>query len=660
MDFNNNDLNLDLDYNDLIPIRDLNENENENEKNNPNLINYNVSKKYSSHIELDETPYEDLDIKPKRKKEKAIIIVQNDNNNMSDLNETFLCENRQESKKTKKSKKTFKVIPLGGLDQIGMNITAFEYGNSIVVVDCGIAFPNEATQPGVEAIIPNVDYLIENITKVKGFVITHGHEDHIGALPYIIKKLNVPIYGTPLTIGLVQRKFQDAYIQNMCTCHTVNFGETINFGDINVEFIKTNHSIVDAAALAISCKIGTIIHTGDFKVDYTPVYDDAIDLTRMAKLGEQGVLALLCDSTNATRPGFSPSEKYVGPIIDSIFDSHRKERIIVATFASNVDRVQQIINSAHKHNRRVVLEGRSMVNIIAVASALGKIHLPDKVVINEDEMKNFKDEELCIIATGSQGENMAALSRMATQNHKKIAINSNDVIVFSSHPIPGNEKSVSTIINNLERQGAKIINQDTHVSGHACQEEIKLIYSLTKPTFAIPIHGEYRHRLAGAQIAEATGVNKENIFLLDSGNVLEFYSNKTAKVTKNVTSGSIFIDSYSKEPISELVIRDRTRLAESGIVNVIVAIDKKSGAFLDGPEIMTRGFVKVVDSKDLLDDLKEKSLKILSKYTNEYGLFECNTLPTSEIQGKISDYIFNKYRKRPMVILSILEIETDY
>ena len=556
--------------------------------------------------------------------------------------------------KTTKNKKPFKVIPLGGLEQIGMNITAFEYNDTIIVVDCGIAFPDEATQPGIEAIIPNITYLRNNIEKVKAFVVTHGHEDHIGAFPYILKNLNVPIYGTPLTIGLIKKKLEETYLLDMATLEVANYGKKIDFGDIQVEFIKTNHSIVDAAALAISTKIGTIIHTGDFKVDYTPVYDDAIDLAKFANLGEKGVLAVMCDSTNAERIGFTPSEKFVGPIIDSVFDKYSKSRIIVATFASNVDRVQQIINSANKHNRKVVLEGRSMVSIVSVAQELGKIQIPDKVLITEDEMKNFKDEQLCIIATGSQGENMAALSRMANKTHRKIEITSNDAIIFSSHPIPGNEKSISAIINSLEMQGAEVVFQDTHVSGHACQEEIKLIYSLTKPKYSIPIHGEYKHRLAGGKIAIETGIPKENVIMLQSGMVLNFYKDLSYKITDKVENGMVLIDAYSKEPISELVVKDRTKLAESGIVNVIFAIEKESRIYLNDVQIMSRGFVKNTDSQELLNTIKEQSLKFLAK-ESENG-FIPEDFSTSTVKHKIMDYIFTICRKRPMVIVTIMEI----
>ena len=399
------------------------------------------------------------------------------------------------SKKGKKSK--LKIIPLGGLEQIGMNITAFEYGESIVVVDCGLSFP-EDDMLGIDLVIPDVTYLKENISKVKGFVITHGHEDHIGALPYILKEINVPIYATKLTIGLIDNKLKEHNLLRTTKRKEVRFGQVINLGEFSVEFIKTNHSIQDASALAIYSPAGIVVHTGDFKVDYTPVYGDAIDLQRFAEIGRKGVLAVMCDSTNAERPGFTMSERTVGRVFDNIFNEHKNTRIIIATFASNVDRVQQIINSAYKYGRKVAVEGRSMVNVIGTASELGYLKIPDKTLIEIDEVKNYPDDKVVLITTGSQGESMAALSRMAASIHRKITIKPGDTIIFSSNPIPGNEKAVSKVINELSMKGADVIFQDAHVSGHACQEEIKLIYSLVHPKYAIPVHGEYRHLKAHA------------------------------------------------------------------------------------------------------------------------------------------------------------------
>ena len=433
-----------------------------------------------------------------------------------------------------------KIIPLGGLEQIGMNITAFEYEDSIVVVDCGLSFPDD-DMLGIDMVIPDITYLKDNIEKVKGFVITHGHEDHIGALPYILKQMNIPVYATRLTMGIIENKLKEHNLLKSTKRKVIKFGQSINLGQFRIEFIKTNHSIVDAAALAIYSPAGTVVHTGDFKVDYTPVFGDAIDLQRFAEIGKKGVLALLCESTNAERPGFTPSERTLSRTFDTIFHEHPNKRIIIATFASNVDRVQQIINSAYKYNRKVVVEGRSMVNIIDTAMNLGCLNIPENTLINIEQLKNYPDERTVIITTGSQGESMAALSRMAASVHRKISITPNDVIIFSSNPIPGNEKAVTKVINELLTKGAEVIFQDAHVSGHACQEEIKLIYTLVHPRYAVPIHGEFKHRQAQQRIAVDLGLPKENVFMLSSGDVLELDSEK-AQVTGKVPVGAILVD----------------------------------------------------------------------------------------------------------------------
>ena len=413
-----------------------------------------------------------------------------------------------------------RIIPLGGLEKIGMNITAFEYDDSIIVVDCGLAFPDN-DMLGIDLVIPDVSYLKENLQKVKGFIITHGHEDHIGALSYALREINIPIYATKLTMGIIEKKLTEHNLLKTTRRKVVKHGQSINLGQFRIEFIKTNHSIQDAAALAIYSPAGIVVHTGDFKVDYTPVVGDAIDLQRFAEIGKKGVLALMSDSTNAERPGFTQSERTVGSKFDSIFAEHKNTRIIIATFASNVDRVQQVINSACKFDRKVVVEGRSMVNIIQVAQELGYLNVPDNTLVEIDQLKNYPPEKTVLITTGSQGESMAALSRMASDVHKKVTIMPGDTVIFSSNPIPGNEKSVSKVINDLIKKGANVIFQDAHVSGHACQEELKLIYSLVKPKYAIPVHGEYRHLQANAKIASNLGIPKENIFIMHSGDVLE-------------------------------------------------------------------------------------------------------------------------------------------
>ena len=450
-----------------------------------------------------------------------------------------------------------KIIPLGGLEQIGMNITAFEYEDSIVVVDCGLSFP-EDDMLGIDLVIPDVTYLKENISKVKGFVITHGHEDHIGALPYVLKEVNVPIYSTKLTLALINNKLKEHNLTKSTKLKEVKHGQVINLGDFAIEFIKTNHSIQDASALAIYSPVGIVVHTGDFKVDYTPVFGDAIDLQRFAEIGRKGVLAVMCDSTNAERPGFTMSERTVGHVFDNLFNEYKTARIIIATFASNVDRVQQIINTAYRFGRKVAVEGRSMVNVITTAAELGYLRIPDQTLIEIDQVKNYPDDQLVLITTGSQGESMAALSRMAASIHKKITIKPNDAIIFSSHPIPGNEKAVSKVINELSMKGAKVIFQDAHVSGHACQEEIKLIYSLVKPKYAIPVHGEYRHLTAQKHVVEELGYSNDNIFILKSGNVLEM-DEHSAAVTGSVHTGAILVDGLGVGDVGNIVLRDRGR-----------------------------------------------------------------------------------------------------
>ena len=503
------------------------------------------------------------------------------------------------------NKQKLKIIPLGGLEAIGMNITAFEYEDSIIVVDCGLAFP-EDDMYGIDLVIPDITYLLENADKVKGFVFTHGHEDHIGALPYILKQLNVPIYATKLTMGLIELKLTEHELMKTTRRKVVQPGQTINLGKFRVEFIKTNHSIQDAVALAIYSPVGTIVHTGDFKVDFTPVFGDAIDLQRFAEIGRKGVLALMCDSTNAERPGFTPSERTVGKAFDTIFSEHTSSRLIIATFASNVDRVQQIIDTAYKYGRKVIVEGRSMVNVISTAEELGYISIPERTLITLEEMKNYPDEQLVLITTGSQGESMAALSRIAGGIHKKVQVKPGDTIVFSSHPIPGNEKNVSKVMNELYSKGAEVIFQDAHVSGHPCQEEIKLIYSLVKPLYAIPVHGEYRHRVAQAKIARLLGYDTDHIMMLSSGDVLEITDEDSgsAKVTGHVPCGGILVDGLGVGDVGNIVLKDRQRLAEDGVIIVVLTLDRE-GNLIAGPDIVSRGFVYVRDSEELMEEAGE-------------------------------------------------------
>ena len=550
------------------------------------------------------------------------------------------------------AKSKLKIIPLGGMEQIGMNITAFEYEDSIIVVDCGLAFP-ENDMLGIDLVIPDTTYLKENYDKVKGFFITHGHEDHIGAIPYVLRDINVPIYATKLTIGLIENKLEEHEMLGKVKCKVVKYGQHINIGCFRVEFIRTNHSIQDAAALAIYSPAGIVVHTGDFKVDYTPVYGDAIDLARFGEIGKKGVLALMCDSTNAERSGFTQSEKSVGAVLDKIFDDHRKQRIIIATFASNVDRVQQIINSAEKFGRKVAIEGRSMVNTIDIAAKLGYLSLPDNILIEGERLLNYPDEQTVIITTGSQGESMAALSRMANGTHRKISIKPNDLIVFSSSPIPGNEKSVTGVINELMRKGADVIFQDVHVSGHACREDIKLIYSLVNPKYSIPVHGEYKHLVAQAKIAEELGFDKENIKILSSGDVLEL-DEESAEVTGRVTVGNIMVDGNGVGDVGNIVIRDRQRMADDGIIIIVMTLDSVTGLVLDGPDIVSRGFVYVRNSEALMEEMQrvvdEKMEHIMDRRLTDWSKIK------TEVKDVVGEFVWKETKRRPMILPIIMEV----
>ena len=546
---------------------------------------------------------------------------------------------------------SMRIIPLGGLEKIGMNITAFEYEDSIIVVDCGLAFPEDGML-GIDLVIPDVTYLKNNIEKVKGFVITHGHEDHIGALSYILREINIPIYATKLTMGIIEKKLTEHNLLRSTRRKVVKHGQSINLGQFRIEFIKTNHSIQDAAALAIYSPAGIVVHTGDFKVDYTPVFGDAIDLQRFAEIGKKGVLALLSDSTNAERKGFTQSERTVGITFDHIFAEHQNTRIIIATFASNVDRVQQIINSACKYDRKVVVEGRSMVNIIQVAQELGYLNVPENTMIEIDQLKNYPPEKTVLITTGSQGESMAALSRMAANIHKKITIKPNDTIIFSSNPIPGNEKAVSKVINELSMKGAKVIFQDVHVSGHACQEEIKLIYSLVRPKYAIPVHGEYRHLTAQKHVVEDLGIPKENIFILASGNVLELDANSAA-VTGSVHTGAIFVDGLGVGDVGNIVLRDRQHLSEDGIMIVVMTLERHSNVVLAGPDIVSRGFVYVRESEDLMEDAKEVVENALDSCL-ERNITDWGKIKNT-VKDALSDFLWKRTKRSPMILPIIME-----
>lgn len=549
------------------------------------------------------------------------------------------------------STKSVKVIPLGGLEKIGMNITAFETESSIIVVDCGLSFPDDEML-GIDLVIPDVSYLEEHADKLKGFVITHGHEDHIGALPYVLKQVNAPVYATKLTMGIIEHKFKEHGLMKSVRRKVVTYGQSINLGDFRIEFVRTNHSIADAAALAITTPAGVIFHTGDFKVDYTPVYGEMIDLQRIGEIGKKGVLALMCDSTNVMKPGYTMSERTVGRTFDNIFDDHRNSRIIVATFASNVDRVQQIINSAQKYNRKVVIEGRSMTNIIETAHELGYINIPDGTMIDIEQMKNYTDDQIVLITTGSQGEAMAALPRMAASLHKKVSIKQGDTVIFSSTPIPGNEKSVSKVVNELMQLGAHVIVQDTHVSGHACQEEIKLIYALTKPKYVIPVHGEYKHLKTHAELAQSLGIKKDDIFVLQSGNVLELSYEKAA-IVDHVTAQGILVDGLGVGDVGNIVLRDRQLLSENGLIIIVLTLEKGSNQVLAGPDIVSRGFVYVRESENLMEDsleVVEAALdRCLDKNITDWGKIKI------EIRDSLGDFIRKRTKRNPMILPIIME-----
>lgn len=557
-------------------------------------------------------------------------------------------KNRAEKEKAP----SVKIIPLGGLEQIGMNITAIEYEDTIVVIDCGLAFPEE-DMLGIDLVIPDITYLKENIEKVKGLVVTHGHEDHIGAIPYIEKELNMPIYATKLTMGLIDNKLREHNLLNNVKRKVVKHGQTINLGCFRIEFIRSNHSIADSSGLAIYTPAGILVHTGDFKVDFTPVFGETIDLQRYAELGKKGVLALMADSTNVERPGFTPSEKKVGRTFDILFSENRNSRLIIATFASNVDRVQQIINSADKYGRKVVIEGRSMVNVINTASELGFIQIPDNTLIGIEQMKSYPDEQIVLITTGSQGENMAALSRIAANIHNKISIKPGDTVILSSSPIPGNEKAINKIINELEMKGAKVIFQDTHVSGHACQEELKLIYALTKPQYAIPVHGEYRHLKRHSELAIEMGVEKKNVQILSNGTVLEL-SKDEAKTVGHVTAQGILVDGLGVGDVGNIVLRDRQHLSQNGLIIVVVTLGKHSNLLVAGPDIVSRGFVYVRESENLMDECHDVVEDALNDCLNR-NITDWGKIKTS-IKDELGEFLWKRTKRNPMILPIITEV----
>ncbi len=553
-----------------------------------------------------------------------------------------------------KVKEKLKMIPLGGLQEIGKNMMAVEYKESIILIDCGLMFPDEEML-GIDLVIPDITYLQKNKDRVKAIVLTHGHEDHIGALPYVLPQLNVPVYGTRLTLGMVEKKLKEFTMLTNVDLRVVKAKETHKIGDFDIEFIKTNHSIADSVAIAIHTSIGTIIHTGDFKIDYHPIDGEIMDLHRFAELGKSGVLLLLSDSTNVERPGYTMSESTVGATFIDIFRS-AKQRIIVATFASHVHRIQQVINAAVMFDKKVAISGRSMVNVVGVASELGYINMPEGLLIDIDQVDKYPPNKIVIITTGSQGEPMSALARMATSDHKKITIVPGDMVIISSTPIPGNEKMVTRVINQLFKKGAEVIYEslaDIHVSGHAFQEELKLLLALVKPKFFIPVHGEYRHLKQHAQIAEQMGIKKENIFVADNGVVMEF-TKDTGRIAGTVMAGKVLVDGLGVGDVGNIVLRDRKHLSQDGLIVVVVTISKETGLVVAGPDIISRGFVYVRESEDLMEQsrviIRNALYKCEEKRITEWGTIK------SQVKDSLKEFLYEKTKRNPMILPIIMEI----
>lgn len=546
-----------------------------------------------------------------------------------------------------------KVIPLGGLGEVGKNITVIEYNDDIIIIDCGLIFP-EDEMLGIDIVIPDITYLMKNKEKIRAIVLTHGHEDHIGALPYVLKKINVPIYGTKLTLGLVENKLKEHNMQNIIQ-NVVKPNDSVKLGCFTVEFIKTGHSIPDSVALAIHTPVGVIVHTGDFKIDYTPINDNVIDLHKFAELGSKGVLVLMADSTNVERPGYTMSERTVGDTFNDIFQK-AKQRIIVATFASNIHRLQQIIDSAVLVDRKVVVSGRSMVNVINVALELGYLNIPEGTLIDINDMDNYPYDKTVVITTGSQGEPMSALTRMAYSEHRKIELIPGDLVVISASPIPGNEKTVSRVINQLMAKGANVIYEalaDVHVSGHACQEELKLIHTLVNPKYFIPVHGEYRHLKRHAELAEGLGMDRESIFVAQNGSTVEFTKN-SASFGPSVPSGKILVDGLGIGDVGNIVLRDRKHLSEDGLIVVVVTISKQDGTVMAGPDIISRGFVYVRESEDLMEESRQVVKEALDECVKNH-ITDWATLK-SNIRDALRGFIYEKIKRNPMILPIIMEV----
>ncbi len=563
----------------------------------------------------------------------------------------------EESKSVKKAKTKaipLKIIPLGGLGEIGKNMTAFEYDDEIIIIDCGLAFPEEDLY-GIDIVIPDITYLVKNKEKVKGIFITHGHEDHIGGLPYILKQINIPVYGTKLSLGLIEIKLKEHKILDDCTLNIVEQGELTKLKHFKIEFIRNNHSIPDSCSIALHTPVGVVVHSGDFKVDFTPIDEKVMDLQRYAQLGKSGVLLLMADSTNSLHKGYTMSEKSVGETFENLF-SKASGRIIVSTFASNVHRLQQISNCSIRYGRKIAFSGRGMENVSEVAISLGYLLIPEDMIISLDEIKNYPNDKLTIVTTGSQGESMAALTRIAASTHKQVQIQEGDMVIISATPIPGNEKAVSNVINDLLKKGANVIYkaiEDIHVSGHACEQELRLIQTLLKPKFFIPVHGEYRHLVTHAKIAQSMGIDKKNTFILENGDVLELYRNK-GEVAGKVPFGRVLVDGMGVGDIGNMVLRDRKNLAENGIITVVVAIDIKNKIIISGPDIVSRGFVYVRNSEELIDEVRDIVTNVVE------SCLERNITQWAEIKNgirrEVDDFVYIKMKRKPMILPVIVEI----
>ena len=555
----------------------------------------------------------------------------------------------------KKEKSKLKVIPLGGLNEIGKNLTVLEYENDIIMIDCGLGFPDE-DMLGIDLVIPDISYLEANRDKIRGLVLTHGHEDHIGAIPYMLRQINPPIYGTRLTLGIIENKLEEHVLPYEPSLHCVHAGETVKLGAFSVEFIHVNHSIADACCLSITTPVGVVVHSGDFKLDITPIDGDMMNLTRLGEIGKKGVLLLMCESTNAERPGYTPSEKKVGKSLDYIFTANPDKRIVIATFSSNVHRVQQIIDVSARHGRKVAITGRSMLNIVGAAVELGYMNVPSGVLIDINEVKRFKPEELTLITTGSQGEPMSALYRMAFGDHSQISLGRNDLVVLSSSAIPGNEKLVGRIINELSKNGVSVLHDalvEVHVSGHACQEELKLLQALLKPQYFMPVHGEYRHLAANRELALDMGIEDRNIFISDIGKVLEL-DRKSAKFVGTVPSGKVLVDGYGVGDVGNIVLRDRRHLAQDGLIVVVASVDTDARLLLSGPDIVSRGFVYVRESEELMEEVRQIAAQAIEDclQRREVDRMELKTC----VKDTLSKYLYNKTKRKPMVLPVIMNM----